>query len=559
MSVISVSSSKRKSAKDSKAQKLNDIEQYVDQLKSRLKSSEDLLPLTNLTLTDLQARIRHRHISPSDLLHAFQAKAVQLMEKGNSGICEFVREAERQAKELTISASFHSDLYGIPISVKELCCIQGYDATFGLLRRCGKPAEEDCVVVKVLKKAGAIPFVLTATSQMALTTSGINPVFGNMWNPYSVDREPGGSSNGEAVLLVQRGSPLGIGTDLAGSIRIPCAFCGLTGLKPTSKRLSNRGIAELFPNSVVGLTVVAGPMGHRVSDLVKAMRSLLHPLMSQLDPAVPDLPFNETLYKGRDKARLVIGFYETLADPKVVQTVPSVRRAVHEAVERLRQHGHDIVRFDPPEPRKALKLGSKALAAVGGKAVRKSLSHEPLNEYTKPVKQLLELPSGFLPLAESVIRKKIGEPAVLTEIARGVSTVSKLTDLLQQLQDYRKQFEAAWMRPHNIDVLVCPVWAFPAYKRGLSPFYANPPVIYCFLYNIVDYPAGVVPMGKVNQNDTQQANKWAEDYKISGDSFHEEVMRSQLGTEGLPLSVQVVGKPLQEELVLRVLKELESR
>ncbi|CAH8616289.1 unnamed protein product [Dicrocoelium dendriticum] len=548
-----------KSSQSHKEQKLNGIKQYVNQLrKSLLPQQQSLLSLTDLPLSELQSRLRSNQINPLDLLHAFQLKAANLYEKGNSGICEFIHEAEHQAQSLTgDAASFNSELYGIPVSVKELCCVQGYDATFGLLKLCGQPAAEDCVLVKTLRQAGAIPFVLTATSHLALTTSGVNPVFGDMHNPYSTRHEPGGSSTGEALLLAQNGSPVGLGTDIAGSIRIPSAFCGLAGLKPTSTRLSSLGLAELFPQSVICLSVTAGPMGRRVEDLAKVMLTLLGPVMFQLDSSIPVLPFKKEVYQGEDKSNLLIGYYDTLSDPDITQTVPSVRRGILRAVEILRRRGHRVLQFTPPEPSKALRLGLRALCVDGGRAISDWLANEPHTPQTKAVNVVASLPNSLRWIVDAIARRFIGRPAAVSAMVRMPSGVSDLMKLVLEIRAYRRCFETAWMQAGDFDAVLCPVWAYPAYPREMPVFYANPPVLYTLLYNLLDYPAGVVPMGTVSREDVEVALQMAEKCKAGGDKFHEKVLRYQNETENLPLSVQVVSKPFREEVVLRVMRELE--
>ncbi|TGZ67539.1 hypothetical protein CRM22_004723 [Opisthorchis felineus] len=523
------------------------------------ESMDKLIRLTELSLTDLQAKIKDKAITPLELLHAFQMKAMQLYEKGNSGICEFIQEAKQQASQLTENPPAEkSELFGVPISIKELCCVRGYDATFGLWKYCKQPSEEDCVVVQVLKRAGAVPFVLTATSQLAFTTSGFNPVFGDMKNPYSDKHEPGGSSNGEAVLLAQNGSPVGIGSDIAGSIRIPCIFCGLTGLKPTTGRISTVGSKVMAPQTTVAIKICIGPMGKRVDDLAKVMRTLLSPSMYELDPTLPVLPFNETMYSGTDKRNLVIGYYDTIDDPDIIQTVPSVRRVVRQAVRVLSERGHRLVQFSPPKPLWALELGIRSCGADGGQALADALKDEQLNEVSKSIKQIVTVPYTLTSIADALLRKFIGKPAAICKLA---SRFRKATDLMSHLQHWEKygrEFAKAWKETGDLDALICPGWAYPAQNIETPPHFITPSVIYTLLFNVVDYPAGAVPMGKVTVEDLDQAKEAAEQFKQSGDAYHEQLMLMQADTNGLPLGVQVVAKPFREELVLRIMSELEA-
>ncbi|KAF5404711.1 Fatty-acid amide hydrolase [Paragonimus heterotremus] len=543
-------------------QKRDAIKQNIHKMKQNLTRVRanlgDTTQLTELSLSELQRRIRDRSVTPLDILHAFQSKVVELYEKGNAGICEFILEAEQQANQLKDVNVNISDLYGIPVSIKELCGVSGYDVTFGLLKFCHQPENEDCVLVQVLKEAGAIPFVLTATSQMALCTSGINPLFGDMRNPYSKNHEPGGSSSGEGVLLAQNGSPIGFGSDLAGSIRIPCAFCGLAGLKPTAQRISARGSKYCFDDATVGLKVCVGPMGKFVDDLAKSMRTLLCPSMFRLDPNIPVMPFDDSVYTGKDKCKLTVGYYDTVNDPNLIQTVPSVRRALKQALDILQSRGYTVVMFNPPEPQKALSLGLRALTVDGGQALRKVLDGEPLNEEIKGLKQLVSIPDFLRPVVDTAARSFVGKPAAMAQYVKKMSGVSELMHLINQIETYRTQFFKAWFAAGGLDVVVCPVWSFPAYEVGTPIHFVSPSLIYTMLYNLLDYPAGVVPMGKVNNDDIENSKLLEEEYKKSGDEYNQKLMQQQLSSKGLPLSVQVVGKPYREELVLRVMRELEE-
>ncbi|KAA3674354.1 fatty acid amide hydrolase [Paragonimus westermani] len=543
-------------------QKRNAIKQSIHKVKPNnttvRMNSGNTTQLTELSLSELQRKIRDRSVTPLDILHSFQSKVVELHEKGNAGICEFILEAEQQVNQLKGVDATSSDLYGIPVSIKELCSVSGYDVTFGLLKFCHQPVNEDCVLVQVLKEAGAIPFVLTATSQMALCTSGINPLFGNMRNPFSENHEPGGSSSGEGVLLAQNGSPVGFGSDLAGSIRIPCAFCGLAGLKPTAQRISARGSKYCFDDVTVCLKVCVGPMGKRVDDLAKSMRTLLRPFMFRLDPTIPIMPFDDSIYSGKDKCKLTVGYYDTVNDPNLIQTVPSVRRVVKQALEILQNRGYTVVMFNPPEPQKALRLGLRALTVDGGQALRKVLNGEPLNEETKGLKQLVSIPDCLRPIVDTAARSFIGKPAAMAQYVKKISGAPELMHLISQIETYRTQFFKAWCAAGSLDVVVCPVWSFPAYEVGTPVHFVSPSLIYSILYNLLDYPAGVVPMGKVDNNDIENSKLLEEEYKKSGDEYNQKLMQHQSTSKGLPLSVQVVGKPYREELVLRVMRELEE-
>ncbi|OON14538.1 Amidase [Opisthorchis viverrini] len=353
-------------------------------------------------------------------------------------------------------------------------------------------------------------------------------------------------------------SPVGIGSDIAGSIRIPSTLCGLTGLKPTAGRISTVGLKAITPQTTVAIKICIGPMGKRVDDLAKVMRTLLSPSMYELDPTLPVLPFNESMYTGTDKPNLVIGYYDTIDDPDIIQTVPSVRRVVRQAVRILSERGHHLVPFSPPKPLWALELGIRSCGTDGGQALVDALKDEQLNEASKSIKQIVAVPYTLTSVADTLLRKFIGKPAAICKLARRFRKVADLTWHLQHWEKYGREFARAWKEAGDLDALICPGWAYPAQNVATPPHFITPSVIYTLLFNVVDYPAGAVPMGKVTAEDLDQAKEAAEQFKKSGDAYHEQLMLMQADTNGLPLGVQVVAKPFREELVLRIMSELEA-
>lgn len=525
------------------------------------QENESTVDLTGKSITELQSLLQEGSTTVTAILHAFQAKSIHLYENGNSGIAEFIHEADEQAQQLCqsmLETGVRTPIYGIPVSMKECNGVAGYDTSFGLIKYCEKPAKDDCVLVKALRAGGAIPFVLTATSQGAMTPRGFNPVYGRMLNPCSAQHEPGGSSSGEGLLLAQNGSPLGFGSDVGESIRIPASFCGLVGLKPTFNRLSTVGMGEMERAMFLGLEVCIGPMARRVDDLVKAMDALLQPTMFNLDPTVPRLPFDHQLYEGHTKLKLKIGYYSCLEGECLMKSVPAVQSAVERAVQALTANGHELVRYDPPDVFRAFKLGLSCIAPNSGKAIARALRNEPLCESLKKLLQLVTMPDWLKRMGDRKVEKKFGKPATLGHAISKLATSKSVLDALADLKDYRKQFADSWVQAGQLDAVICPTWPTPADSATAAPEATFPAIIYTMLYNIVEYPAGTVPFGNITSDDIQRCQEEASTAKERGDLHHQLTCESQENSVGLPIGVQVVGKPYCEELVLRIMGELES-
>lgn len=133
-------------------------------------------------------------------------------------------------------------LHGLPISLKDNICIKGFDAPIGFVNSANKPSEVDSDIVNILRNAGAVFYCKTTVPTGMLMVETYSNLMGYSPNPYQRDCSGGGSSGGEGILLAMRGSPLGNGTDIGGSVRIPAALNGLYGLKPAAGRFPLRGM-----------------------------------------------------------------------------------------------------------------------------------------------------------------------------------------------------------------------------------------------------------------------------------------------------------------------------
>ncbi|NXC69868.1 VDHAP protein, partial [Anhinga anhinga] len=205
-------------------------------------------------------------------------------------VIDFIHGCEDQLQKLKKQKE-KGLLYGIPISIKDHINCKGHISSGGMVKFLGQVKEEDSVIVQVLKSQGAIPFVKTNIPQTMINYDCSNLIFGQTLNPLNHQKSPGGSSGGEGALIAGGGSILGIGSDVAGSIRLPSSFCGLCGLKPTGNRISPYACSSR--TFVLAVTGTLGPMARDVDSLALCMKALLCDEMFQLDPTVPPIPFDE--------------------------------------------------------------------------------------------------------------------------------------------------------------------------------------------------------------------------------------------------------------------------
>jgi amidase len=156
-------------------------------------------------------------------------------------------------------------LHGLPVSLKDSIKVKGYDATIGYAALCFKPSPENAIIVDTLLAAGAVIYVKTNIPQTMMALDSHNNIFGRTLNPINPNAiSAGGSSGGEGALLALRGSILGVGTDIGGSIRIPAMCHGLFGVKPSWQRIPYTNIEGGAPpgSSKLGIATSAGPFAH---------------------------------------------------------------------------------------------------------------------------------------------------------------------------------------------------------------------------------------------------------------------------------------------------------
>uniref|UniRef100_K1PAM0 fatty acid amide hydrolase n=1 Tax=Magallana gigas TaxID=29159 RepID=K1PAM0_MAGGI len=453
--------------------------------------------ITRLSITELEQKLQSGELSAVEVCECYQAVALEVDRKLNC-VVEPIWEAEEMALERDQKTGKKGPLHGMPVSIKENYYIKGYDCTAGMQRCIGDPVSEDAVVVKVLKRQGAVPFVRTNVPQTMMTFECSNPIYGRTLNPQDTNRGPGGSSGGEGALIAAGGSILGIGTDIGGSIRIPANMCGICGLKPTAGRISGAGTHKLTKGQTL-VKSASGMLSRDVDGVTMAMRALLCQYMFDLDPTVPPIPFREEIYQ--DKKPLRIGYY---LDDGYIPSVPSMHRAVEKAKSILESQGHKLIPMQPVDARRMFRLFLDTVGADGTKTYLTCM------------------------------------------------TVYEYWNHALDIEDYKDDTLALW-RSLGIDAVICPGFAFPAIPHNTFGDLVGG-CVYSTMYNLLNYPAGVLPVTKVTEQDIKDMANYPNKTK-----FEKNIKKMMLGgTVGLPCGVQCVALPYQEELVIRLMKEVEQ-
>uniref|UniRef100_A0A7N6AXD0 Fatty-acid amide hydrolase 1 n=1 Tax=Anabas testudineus TaxID=64144 RepID=A0A7N6AXD0_ANATE len=407
----------------------------------------------------------------------------------------------------TLPSNKEGLLYGVPVSIKENIEYKNYDSSCGLVVYLDQPAEKDSVLVEVLKRQGAIPFVKTNIPQGLLSYDCSNPIYGQTLNPHNLQKTSGGSSGGEGALLGGGGSLLGLGSDVGGSIRIPSSFCGVCGFKPTTGRLSSQGVKPVYRGQKAVLSS-PGPLAKDVDSLALCMQALLCDHLFSRDPTIPPIPFNLQIYQSSKPLR--IGYVES---DGYSQPSPSMARGIREVKALLEQAGHTLVPYSP------LKVSY--------------VLHELIIR-------------GIFADGET----SLCQLTMLEEI--WLHTRREINYVVFFYQDYIQETIAYWKRC-NIDVLLCPMLG-PAYNF-LYCGKVTSVLSYTILYNLLNFPAGVVPVSTVTVKDEEELKHYTGCYQDHWDKVFKQAVS---GGEGLPVAVQCVALPWQDELCLRFMKEVEQ-
>jgi len=457
--------------------------------------------LNFLSAVAMAEQIRHKKLSPVELVEAHLARIEQLNPKLNAFVQVDADGARRQARAAETAATRGEKvgpLHGVPVSVKSSIEVAGLRCEAGTKLRVGYVASQDAPLVSRLRAAGAIILGVTNCPELLMAWETDNLLYGRTNNPWDVSRTAGGSSGGEAAAIASGCSAGGVGSDGGGSIRVPAHFSGICGLKPTPGRIPATGH---FPNSVgpFALIGVVGPMARTVADLKALFAVMQGP--DDGDPSASPVPVR---WPGKDELKkLRIGYFE---DDGRTPVTGETHAAVRTAAEALRRVGFRVEPFRPVGLETARQLWWKFFGIAGGML---------LGPMTKGHE------ADLSPILKQFFSWVAAEPS---------HTGQTLLDTWIQRDAVRMQVFA---QMRESPILLCPVASVPAFKHGERSWKIDGQTVqyldawsYCEWFNLLGTPAVVVPVGR--------------------------------SAEGLPIGVQIVARPWEEELVLAVAAAVEK-
>lgn len=516
-------------------------------------------------ISELVEDVHNSTISPIDILRTYGKTAKKAHEKTNCVTELMLPEAESWALN---DVNLKGPLAGIPISLKDSIAVGGFDVSVGYSRHINKPYAEDGIMVKLLKKAGAVPHVKTALPITLLSFESTNSLWGVAKNPHNTKYSPGGSTGGEGALIALNGSRIGIGSDVAGSVRAPATWSGIYSLRCSTGRWPKMGMNTSMPGQE-GIPSVFSPMTRTLDDLKYFTRSFIGMKPWEVDYTVHPIPWREDDYtsilssdtdSSTTPKTLRIGIMES---DGVVPPAPAISRAIHLCTSALKDAGHHIIPIPVSQfpttatPAYGLQVASMLLCSDGGKTYR---SFFRTGEANDPGAARLgfyaALPKPIRYLHYLYVRYIKGDPlwASLLRYFGHLSAFQQWSWVAKR-EAFRATWFEWWNQPEqSFDFIICPANATPALPHG-AMHDAVSSCGYTFLWNLLDYTAGVMPVTKVDaKEDALPAEFKAENGVARGAYKHYD----SVAMEGLPCAVQVVGRRLQEEKVLGCMQVLED-
>ncbi|XP_070785954.1 fatty-acid amide hydrolase 2-A-like [Enoplosus armatus] len=473
-------------------------------------------PLLLVSATQLAKKIRRKEVSSVEVLQAYIDRIQEVNPLLNAVVKDRFDAALQEAaqvdkliEEETGGEEVLEDrlpLLGVPLSVKECYALQGMPYTVGLMSRRGVTATVDAPAVALLKRAGAIPLGVTNTSEMCMWSESHNHLHGITNNPYDLERIPGGSSGGEGSILGGAGAVIGVGSDIGGSIRMPCFFNGIFGHKTTpgvvsfenqyppcsgrhKEYISNGPMCRYAEDLLPMLSIMAGPKAHMLS------------LNTKVD--LKKLRFFTIPHDGGS----------TVTYP-VSKELMEIQRKV---VERLEADlGVKVQEARFPELRYGFQIWDTYMGLPDEKGKPPQTFAELIGEPGRPVWPLWELLKWMVGKSEHTMAA-IGLALVeMTQVSKPSPFIIHQKEKLQKGVDELLGTDGVFLYPSHTRVA----------PKHHHPLFRPLDFAYTGIINILGLPVTQCPLG--------------------------------LGEEGLPLGLQVVAGKLQDHLTLEVALYLEK-
>jgi amidase len=422
----------------------------------------DELVYTSATL--LAQAIRDKRVSSHEVVEAYIHRIEAVNPQLNAVVQLTADTAITQARQADVALArgeIKGPLHGVPITVKDSFDTEGIISTAGTKGRASYVPQQDATAVARMRAAGAILLGKTNLPELSLAYESNNLIYGRTNNPYDLSRTPGGSSGGESAIIAAGGSPLGLGTDGFGSIRLPAHFCGITGLKPTSGRIPFTGLLPHGFGASARLRHV-GPMARYVEDLILTLPILAG--VDWRDSATIPMPLEDP--RKVELKSLRLAFY---TDNGIMTPTQETMGTVRTAVDALADAGTSVEEARPAGIEQSYALFRDLFAADGGAGVQRLLQTAGTTDIHPFVQQFGEILHPY------------------------AMTTAEFSGLLVRWDMFRSTLLSFL---EQYDVIICPVCATPAWPHSSTiteeQFFAGS---YSMTYNLTGWPGVAVRGG----------------------------------------------------------------
>jgi amidase len=414
--------------------------------------------------TSLAQAIREKRASSYEVVEAYIHRIEAVNPQLNAVVQLAADTALTQAREADSALArgeIKGPLHGVPITIKDSFDTREIISTAGTRGRASYIPQQDATAVARMRAAGAIVLGKTNLPELSLAYESNNLIYGRTNNPYDLSRTPGGSSGGESAIIAAGGSPLGLGTDGFGSIRLPAHFCGIAGLKPTFGRVPYTGLLPPAFGASARLRHV-GPMARYVEDLILTL-----PVLSGVDwrdSATVPMPLDDAGKVGLKSLRVAFYVENGVMTP-TPETIGTIRSTVH----ALADAGMLVEEARPSDIEQSYAFFRDLFAADGGAGVQRLLQAAGTTDTHPFVQQFGEL------------------------LRPHAMTAAEFSGLLVRWDMFRSTLLSFLQK---YDVIICPVCAVPAWPHSTTlteeQFLAGS---YSMTYNLTGWPAVAVRGG----------------------------------------------------------------
>ncbi|CAK9442329.1 uncharacterized protein LODBEIA_P60720 [Lodderomyces beijingensis] len=477
--------------------------------------------ITDTTGPAIVAKIASGEWTAVEVFKAFAKRAILAHQFTNCAVEVFIDKGLERAKELDAyykenDGKTVGPLHGLPISLKEHVALKGRIGHVGCVALLDNIMARDSVTAKILFDLGGVFYIRTNEPQALLHLDSGNNITGLTKCPYNLLLSSGGSSSGEGAIVAFGGSVVGVGSDIGGSIRSPAAFSGCHGLRPTSRRISGRGVVggESGQESVVG---VLGPLARTIDDIDLFMKAYINNGEPwHLDPWSLPMQWREVATPKIANLKIAV-----VRDDGVVRVSPPITRGLNHVVSKLKSAGAEVIEFVPTKSQLAYDTAMKLYNADGNKELRDlfSASGEPLPRLTK----------WYLNAGEGT----------------KMHTAHENRELNAQRDRLREEY-SDWMVENEIDFILGPAYNNVAPKS--EEVYNES---YTIIYNLLDFPSLVFQTG-LRQDPS--VDVWTEeDKKFEFRNGMEELENRSYdpqGFKGAPIALQLSGRRYFDEEVV---------